>query len=177
MREYTHALLPVFLVAAVLTSGCVSQNASTGNVKEFNLETSFAFEDGTPQTHFSPNEITVNRGDTVRIVINVDAGVPPDFNRTDFNSTRFNAIGFNSTGFNRTMPQEFNRTMQQGFNRTGGRRGGLDFNIDEFGVHITVQPGQPVTAEFVADRSGEFTYYISTGGRESSSGILKVLDV
>ena len=55
-----------------------------GQVKEFNTNSFFVMENGKPHPQFSLKEITVNKGDTVRIHVNVTKGMH-DFNIDEFN--------------------------------------------------------------------------------------------
>jgi cytochrome c oxidase subunit 2 len=58
-------LLPILLVGIIFISGCINQTSNqiepTGEIKEFELTAK--------QWEFSPNTITVNRGDIVKIHI------------------------------------------------------------------------------------------------------------
>ena len=146
----------ISLMAAILVLGCTAAAA-----KEFNLDLSFA--NGTMQ--FSPNEITVNKGDTVKLNVNIGG-----MQRNEaFNMTgRQNGTRPNGTRPNGTMgSRNFTRPAGQ-----GGRNfsNGIEFNIDEFNVHAVLQPGQ-TQVEFVADRAGEFRYYVG-----ESSGTIIVND-
>jgi hypothetical protein len=122
MEKYAYFFLPIFLLVIIVVSGCVSQSdVSAGNVKEFSMDISPTFENGTPHAQFSLKEITVNKGDTVRIHISA-AGGPQGFNRTGFNRTDFNTTRLNSTRFNATKGQPGFRNNSGA--RTGGRPGG-----------------------------------------------------
>ncbi len=56
----------------------------SGTVKEIYMDSFVVFEDGTPKPQFSVKEITANKGDTVKIHVNVTRGTH-DFNIDEFN--------------------------------------------------------------------------------------------
>ncbi len=73
------SILPLLLVGVILVSGCVSQQPTqispttptatitpTGEVKEYTIRAS--------NFKLSPANITVNKGDTIRIIVVVDQG-------------------------------------------------------------------------------------------------------
>ena len=128
MKIFT--LLPLLLVAGVVfVSGCTqgaqptpsdTQPPSTGEVKEFDMTAR--------QWEFTPNTITVNKGDTVRLHIeSVDV--------------------------------------------THG------FGLPDFGVNEQLEPGKDVHVEFVADKTGTFTFactVVCGSGHTGMSGQLIV---
>jgi plastocyanin len=171
--EYRYLLPAVLLIAVTALSGCVSPgnsnnantNTAAGPIKEFTVTKSVSFENGQPSLQFTPAEITVNRGDTVKISIAVQG---TGFNRTD-NGTANGT--FNRTGFNPGNRTDFNRTGGRNMTR-GTRPGSFTFNIDELNVHDPLQPG--VAIEFVASQVGDFAFYSGTKGN-GPSGILHIL--
>ena len=51
------------------------------------------------------------------------------------------------------------------------------FRINEFNVNAKIEPGKPATVEFIADKSGTFTFFCSVvcgSGHGSMKGILTV---
>ena len=59
-------------------------NLAQGEVKEFSMDSFYEMADGKPKPQYSLKEITVNKGDTVKIVITVTKGVH-DFNIDEYN--------------------------------------------------------------------------------------------
>lgn len=49
-------------------------NQAQGEVKEFKMDSFYEMVDGKPKQQFSLEEITVNKGDTVRIIVTVTKG-------------------------------------------------------------------------------------------------------
>ena len=84
------------IMAAALAAGCVSQTgnvaAKTESVKEYYMESFYTIEDGKPHPQFSLREITVNKGDTVRILVNVTKGTH------DFKIDELNVASATPTG-------------------------------------------------------------------------------
>ena len=52
----------------------VTDHNEKGTIKEFSLDSFVEFVDEAPEPQFSVKEITVNKGDTVKIAVNVTAG-------------------------------------------------------------------------------------------------------
>ncbi|MBI4894911.1 MAG: cupredoxin domain-containing protein [Candidatus Aenigmarchaeota archaeon] len=61
-----------------------TSHADENNVKEFHLESFYTMEDGNPHPQFSVKNITVNKGDFVRIYVNTTKGTH-DFNIDELN--------------------------------------------------------------------------------------------
>lgn len=97
-------------------------------VKEFFMTSFVEIVDGQPKPQYSLKEITVNKGDKVKIKITVT-------------------------------------------------KGAHNFNLDEFNIKADTPLNQEVTAEFTADKTGEFIYYCSMPGHRANGhwGTLKVL--
>ena len=76
-----------------------STTADEGDVKEFSMDSFFVMEDGKPHPQFSVKEITVKKGDRVKINITNTAG---DHN---FNLDEFGV--FTETPLNQTVSVEF----------------------------------------------------------------------
>ncbi len=179
-------ILPLFLLlAAALVLGCTSttQNSiadnSNGVIREFLMNSSVVFSNTVPQQQLSPNEITVNKGDTV--LIHFSSQQPSGFNGTGFNGSGFNGSGFNRTDFNRSNSGRigFNQSRNVSGGRPGaaGGRGTRDFNIDQLNVHIPIAQGEVTDIQFVASQSGDFPYYVGMpSGSQNDSGILHVID-
>ena len=76
----------IFVLAVLIISGCATGSNTSKNapVKEFAIESYTEVIDGKYYPKFSPNEITVNKGDLVRIKITVTKGVH-DFKIDEFN--------------------------------------------------------------------------------------------
>ena len=74
-------------------------DAMTEGVKEFSLDSFVEFVDEAPEPQFSVKEITVKKGDTVKIMVNVTAG------KHDFKIDEFNV--FVDTKTNETTLVEF----------------------------------------------------------------------
>src|SRR3989344_1497102 len=105
-------ILAVILVIAFLISACTTSgnNADNADVSDNAAAEVSEFSIVAKNWEFDPAEITVNKGDTVRLLItsvDVDHG----------------------------------------------------FAIPEFGVSEKLSPGEEVTVEFVADKTGEFTFF------------------
>jgi uncharacterized cupredoxin-like copper-binding protein len=85
------SVLPLLaLVSVALAAGCIGQTAQAagnqaakGSIKELYIESFVVFEDGKPYPQYSVKEITVNKGDTVRLLINTTKGTH-DFNIDEF---------------------------------------------------------------------------------------------
>ena len=71
-------LIVIAYVANLIPTGKEASSTTTtlgqGSVKEFYMESFFVMENGTPKPQFTLKEITVNKGDTIRIVINATRG-------------------------------------------------------------------------------------------------------
>lgn len=51
-----------------------------------------------------------------------------------------------------------------------------DFNVDELNVHVPItKSGSSVTAEFTADKTGEFEYYCSVGSHRKMGQVGKLI--
>ncbi len=96
-------MLAIFLVAAVLISGCTttgSVNTTSNNtVKEFSIQSGHVMEDGKSVPRFSPTELTVNKGDRVRVSITNTKGTH------DFKIDEFSV--FSETPVGETVTVEF----------------------------------------------------------------------
>jgi cytochrome c oxidase subunit 2 len=97
-------------------------------VKEFSMTSFVDMTGGTPKPQYSLKEISVNKGDNVRIKVTVTSGMH-------------------------------------------------NFNIDEYNIHVDTELNKEAVIEFVADKTGEFTYYCSRPGHRQNGhwGTLKVL--
>ena len=80
------AVVGIFTISGYVTAGNLAAgNVSTitpggnGVMKEFSMDSFVAFANGTSHPQFSVKDITVNKGDTVRIYVNVTRGTH-DFN-------------------------------------------------------------------------------------------------
>jgi uncharacterized cupredoxin-like copper-binding protein len=96
-------IFPV-LIALVLVVGCTStieeQVKSTDRpVKEFEMESFYTIEDGKPHPQFSVKEMSVKKGDLVRIKVTNTKG------SHDFKLDEFNV--FSETPLNETVTIEF----------------------------------------------------------------------
>jgi hypothetical protein len=162
----------------IFISGCTSSN---GVVKEFYVSAVTSFDNDTLHVGFLPDEIIVNKGDTVIIHVNVTR---PEFTQDrPFNGSIPDRAGMpeRNRSWNGTGPP-----MERGFNRTdinrpanpndNGSNNMHDFNIDEFNVHVSTPIGTVTDIEFVADKLGEFFYYSTIPSSSGNSGILKVID-
>ena len=97
MEKLKSILCASILLAVIIISGCASP---TGNIavsdkpiiKEFYTESFFVMENGKPHPQFSLKEIVVNKGDVVRLKINVTNG------RHDFNIDEFDVHSTTPTG-------------------------------------------------------------------------------
>jgi heme/copper-type cytochrome/quinol oxidase subunit 2 len=85
--KYTNVLAAISILSVFLIAGCTTTANSTANsapVKEFSMESFYTMDNGTPHPQFSLNEITVNKGDRVRITITDTKGTH-NFNLDEFN--------------------------------------------------------------------------------------------
>jgi len=101
-------------------AGAVVGQDWNGNIKEFKIEAK--------QWVFSPDEIKVQKGDKVKIIL-----------------------------MSRDVPH--------------------GFNLPEFGVNKYIEPGKETSAEFIADKTGTFTFSCSVfcgGGHLAMNGKLIV---
>src|SRR3989338_1552071 len=89
------ALLAILLLGSIILSGC----SQKPQVKEFVMESYTEIIDEKYYPKFSPNEITVNKGDTVRIKITNTKGTH------DFKIDEFNA--YTETPLNEQVAVEF----------------------------------------------------------------------
>ncbi len=81
------------------TGNAIKTDMSNAPVKEFVMESFVETVDGKPKPQFSPNEITVNKGDLVRIKITNTKGTH------DFKIDEFNV--YTETPLNQEMIVEF----------------------------------------------------------------------
>ncbi|HLC67902.1 MAG TPA: plastocyanin/azurin family copper-binding protein [archaeon] len=88
VQKYAYAIFA--LLAVALVAGCtstgnvVAQGTAVDSVKEFSMDSFYVMENGKPHPQFSLNNIEVNKGDTVRIYVNVINGTH-NFNIDEFN--------------------------------------------------------------------------------------------
>ena len=125
----TKIILPALILAIVFVAGCTGTGnvnskadptpATAGPIKEFLMDSFVTFADGKPHPQFSLKDITVNKGDTVRLMVNTKSGTH-------------------------------------------------NINIDELNVHDETPTGKVTTAEFVADKAGDFVYYCSMPGHRQN---------
>ena len=81
MKIFSFGLI---LVLAVVLSGCVQTTGkAAAATKEFHMDSFVVFEDDQPKPQFSLKEITVNKGDTMKLYINVTRGTH-DFKIDEF---------------------------------------------------------------------------------------------
>ena len=153
MKNYISLIMTV-----VVLSGCTLVQA--GSVKEFSLQSTMTFRNGSSVQELSPKEITACKGDTVRIYVNETFAQRPEGSMT---------IG---TGFER-QSQNVTRRSGRNFTRSNNQSNGIMFNIDELNVHGQLQIGKVTAIEFTASQTGEFRYYI--GANRTNGGILKIV--
>jgi heme/copper-type cytochrome/quinol oxidase subunit 2 len=85
----TKIMLFALIFTVALVAGCVSNTnkavpSQNTSIKEFSMDSFYIMENGKPHPQFSLNEITVNRGDRVRIQVNTINGTH-NFNIDEFN--------------------------------------------------------------------------------------------
>lgn len=83
----TTNVLAVSLIAVFLVAGCTTTDnstAPTAPLKEFSMDSFYTIDNGTAHPQFSVKDLTVNKGDRVRITITNIKG-NHDFNIDEFN--------------------------------------------------------------------------------------------
>ncbi|MEK7139606.1 MAG: hypothetical protein AAB817_02805 [Patescibacteria group bacterium] len=141
----------------------------------------------TSQTMPAPG-LTVNGEQPVQPVVTNEAGLPTDPTPANNGAAVGEVKSFTMTSFyelvdGQPKPQFSVREIAV---KKGDKvrivvtntKGGHDFNLDEFNVHVVTPLNQEVVVEFTADQVGDFVYYCNTPGHRALGhwGTLKVTE-
>ena len=194
--DYVKAVLFVILIFAIIVSGCTQANAPPVDDGQNDTNAQIEPQPETPsEVPSSDVETGTDVGPTAPLPPAPPAGepgstppVPPTALPTeppaeqpssDENGTTANVKEFNVTARNwefvpSTITVNKGDTVKLHITSTDVQHG---FVISAYGINKTLNPGQQVDVEFVADKAGSFPFYCNVFCGEGHSGMKGTLVV